>query len=255
MARRANRSRWTPTQRPDRAVRSCQGSAPTGAGTTYSIDGTTYTNTTGIFTSVAGGNYFVTAKNAAGCISASTSLTINKQPVTPPAPTVIATQPTCDISTGTITVTEPIEAGMTYSIDGLTYTNTTGVFIPLDPGTYSVSAKSTMGCISASTSITINAIPDVFVPNVFTPNADGIHDLFAINCLDPTNYPNAQMQIFNRNGNLVYKNDHYGNPDLWNGRSVNKLNVINDELPVGTYYYVLKLGDGKVLSGYIFLAK
>ena len=228
--------------------------APTGTGMTYSIDGSTYINTTGVFNSVAG-NYFVTAKNIAGCISASTSVTIDPQPVTPSAPIAIITQPTCEIYTGTITVSEPLATGMTYSIDGLTYTNTTGIFIPLDPGTYSVTAKSAMGCISASASMVVNSIPDVFVPNVFTPNADGIHDLFEINCLDPTNYPNAQMQIFNRNGNLVYKNDHYGNPDLWNGRSVNKLNVVNDELPVGTYYYVLKLGDGKVLSGYLFLAK
>jgi hypothetical protein len=46
----------------------------------------------------------VTAKNAAGCISA--PVTINAQPATPAAPTASATlQPTCAVATGTITVT------------------------------------------------------------------------------------------------------------------------------------------------------
>jgi hypothetical protein len=36
---------------------------------TYSIDGSTYTNTTGIFTLLPAGTYTVTAKNADGCIS------------------------------------------------------------------------------------------------------------------------------------------------------------------------------------------
>ena len=102
---------------------------------------------------------------------------------------------------------------------------------------------------------------EVFVPNVFTPNADGVHDYFKIRCL--YNYENAEMQIFNRAGNLIFKKDHYGNLDFWgsedqafwNGRSENKLDLMSDELPVGTYYYVLKLGDGKVLTGFIFLGK
>ncbi len=102
---------------------------------------------------------------------------------------------------------------------------------------------------------------DVFVPNVFTPNTDGVHDYFKIRCL--YNYENPEMQIFNRNGNLIFKKDHYGNLDFWgsedqafwNGRSENKLNLLNGELPVGTYYYILKLGAGKVLTGFVFLGK
>ena len=77
------------------------------AGITYSIDGTTYTNTTGVFTTVAPGTYSVTVKNATGCISAVTSVTIDPQPATPAAPAVTPTQPTCAVATGTITVTAP----------------------------------------------------------------------------------------------------------------------------------------------------
>jgi large repetitive protein len=60
-----------------------------GLGYTYSIDGTTYTNTSGTFTGVAAGTYTVTAKNADGCISTGSTVTIVNQtcPVGPCLPT------------------------------------------------------------------------------------------------------------------------------------------------------------------------
>ena len=130
------------------------------AGITYSIDGINYTNTTGIFTGLAPNTYSVTVKNASGCISAATSYTINAAPLAPAAPTATLTQPTCTTPTGTITITSPAPAaGITYSIDGINYTNTTGIFIGLAPNTYSVTVKNASGCISAATSYTINAAP------------------------------------------------------------------------------------------------
>jgi hypothetical protein len=131
------------------------------AGITYSIDGTTYTNTTGVFNSVAPGNYNVTVKNAAGCISSATAVVVNAAPTAPAAPTAsVTTQPTCTTTTGTITVTAPAPAaGITYSIDGTTYTNTTGVFNSVAPGNYNVTVKNAAGCISSATALTVNAAP------------------------------------------------------------------------------------------------
>ena len=130
------------------------------AGITYSIDGINYTNTTGIFTGLAPNTYNVTVKNASGCISAATSYTINAVPSAPAAPTATLTQPTCTTPTGTITITSPAPAaGITYSIDGINYTNTTGIFTGLAPNTYNVTVKNASGCISAATSYTINAVP------------------------------------------------------------------------------------------------
>ncbi|MBW8333580.1 MAG: metallophosphoesterase, partial [Prolixibacteraceae bacterium] len=50
---------------------------PTGTGMKYSINGTDYSNTNGIFTGVVPGSYTVTAKNLAGCVSPGTSVIIN----------------------------------------------------------------------------------------------------------------------------------------------------------------------------------
>ena len=48
---------------------------------TYSINGSTYTNTSGIFTAVAAGTYNVTAKNISGCTSPGTGVTLNANPL------------------------------------------------------------------------------------------------------------------------------------------------------------------------------
>ncbi len=134
--------------------------APTGAGMTYSTDGVTYSNTTGVFPGMAAGSYNLTAKNSGGCISSISSVTVNAQPPTPAAPTASVTaQPTCTLATGTITITAPTGAGMTYSTDGVTYSNTTGVFPGMAAGSYNLTAKNSSGCISSISSVTVNAQP------------------------------------------------------------------------------------------------
>jgi gliding motility-associated-like protein len=137
-------------------------------------------------------------------------------------------------------------------------------FVGNDTFTYQVCDNGVPPLCSTATAtivITKNDTCEVVVPNAFTPNGDGIHDYLKIRCL--YKYDNSEMQIFNRNGNLLFKKEHYGNLDFWgseeqaywNGRSENKWNLTSDGLPVGTYYYILKLGDGKVLTGFIFLGK
>ena len=146
--------------------------APTGAGLTYSIDGTTYTNTTGIFTLVAPGTYNVTVKDAAGCVSGATQVVLNASG-TPAAPTASVTvQPTCAVPTGTITVTAPTGAGLTYSIDGTTYTNTTGIFTLVAPGTYDVTVKNAGGCISAATQVIVNGCANTNHANIYSDRTD-----------------------------------------------------------------------------------
>lgn len=84
------------------------------------------------------------------------TVTVNALPTTP---TVTVTQPTCSLATGSITVNSPTASGMTYNINGSSYTNTTGVFSNLNPGSYTIRAKSAAGCISAVRTVTINAQP------------------------------------------------------------------------------------------------
>ncbi|WP_160111192.1 T9SS type B sorting domain-containing protein [Algoriphagus boritolerans] len=124
-------------------------------GVTYSINGIDYQESN-IFTEVEPGTYNVTVQSEAGCVSAGTSVTVNPQPETPVAPIAEVTQPTCEVATGTITVT-PIE-GVTYSIDGQTY-QPSNVFAGVAPGTYTVTVQSGAGCISTGTPVTVNPQP------------------------------------------------------------------------------------------------
>jgi hypothetical protein len=107
------------------------------------------TGTSKTISGLAAGTYNYTVANAEGCTSvASANVMINAPPAKPEAPTVTFTQPTCIVATGTITIMAPKGTGMTYSINGSTYTNTTGIFTLVTAGTYTVTAKNSDGCIS-----------------------------------------------------------------------------------------------------------
>ncbi len=104
----------------------------------------------------AGTTYYVRARaqNSCGPSTYSNIVTITVK-ASPAAPTATATsQPTCAVSTGTISVTAP--TGMNYSIDGIDYTNTTGIFNNVPIGSYQVTAQNGSGCVSVVTPVTIN---------------------------------------------------------------------------------------------------
>jgi len=96
--------------------------------------------------------YYVAVNDGFSTVNSQAAVTVNAIPA---APTVNLTQPDCATATGTITITAPTGTGMTYSINGSTYTNTTGVFTSVAPGTYTVTARSSAGCTSPGTSATI----------------------------------------------------------------------------------------------------
>ncbi|HEX8332667.1 MAG TPA: hypothetical protein VF622_08585, partial [Segetibacter sp.] len=102
------------------------------------------------------GQYTVTITDAAGCTATgSGTVTIQTRPNAPKVDTI---QPRCETPKGTIKVTTPAPGtSIFYSIDGITYTNTSGVFDNLAPGSYKVSYKDANSCISADTTVQIVA--------------------------------------------------------------------------------------------------
>lgn len=142
--------------------------SPTGAGLAYSIDGVDYSNTTGVFTTLAPGTYNVTVRNSSGCTSTATVAVINTDPSIPPTPVVTVTQPTCSAPSGTIDVTYPIAGAMTYNIDGTTY-SPNNVFSGVAPGTYNVTVNNG-SCTSTATVATVNAVPSLVLALSATPN-------------------------------------------------------------------------------------
>ena len=93
--------------------------------------------------------------------------------------------------------------------------------------------------------------PEVLnIPEGFSPNGDGTNDLFVIRGIE--NYPNNTFIIFNRWGDKVYEAQPYNN--TWDGTATEGLRVGGNQLPIGTYFYVLDLGDGSTpYKGTIYL--
>jgi len=100
---------------------------------------------------------------------------------------------------------------------------------------------------------TIETQPTDFnIPEGFSPNSDGINDLFVVRGIN--NYPANTFSIYNRWGNEVFSANNYQN--TWDGKSTKGVKVGGDELPIGTYFYVLDLGDGSdIFKGTIYLNK
>ncbi|PZR20565.1 MAG: hypothetical protein DI539_10410 [Flavobacterium psychrophilum] len=132
--------------------------SPLAADLTYSTDGTNFQNGT-TFSNLTPGSYTITVKNAAGCTSVSAPVIINPAPGAPAVATVTTTQPTCTIQNGSITITNPLAADLTYSIDGgATYQSGT-TFTNLVPGAYVITVKNATECTSVTAPVTINVAP------------------------------------------------------------------------------------------------
>src|SRR5262249_10978065 len=126
----------------------------------YSLDGGAY-QASATFNNVAAGNHSVTVRSTTDntCVSPQTPANLVAT-IPPAAPIVTTTDPTtCANPTGTITVTAPLGAGLSYSIDGVDYSNTTGIFNNVTPGTYNATVQNAAGCISTATVVTINGAP------------------------------------------------------------------------------------------------
>ncbi len=87
----------------------------------------------------------------------------------------------------------------------------------------------------AKDALTIRVECPVEIPNVFTPNEDGVNDIFDIKNIDQ--YPNSTLIVYNRWGDVVFENNNYEND--WEPLT----------LAEGVYFYVLYLSNGSKFHG------
>lgn len=109
-------------------------------------------------------------------------------------------------------------------------------------------------CVNACDTVTllINVMDDkvLDIPQGFSPNGDGINDLFVIDGL--SGYPDNELIIVNRWGDVVYKASPYKND--WNGQSgKHPLKLGGDIVLDGTYFYSFKPDKNTLKTGYIIL--
>jgi large repetitive protein len=97
--------------------------------------------------------------------------------------------------------------------------------------TYTVTYTSELGCTDTD-QVTVTVFTTV--PTGFTPNGDGTNDVWNIPNADQ--YPDMEVFIYNRWGNLIFESIGYRVP--WDGTNKGK------DLPAASYYFVIDYKDG-----------
>lgn len=105
---------------------------------------------------------------------------------------------------------------------------------PAGDTTYKLIVSSPEGC-SASGSVMVSFLTAPIIPTAFSPNGDGINDVWNIPSLQ--SFGNGSVQVFNRYGKIVFSSIGYAKP--WDGSYNGSI------LPVGVYYYIINAGNGK----------
>ena len=139
-------------------------------------------------------------------------------------------------------------------LNGLPEGNSDSLFIFPLQGQYSYEYIAVDEC-DQKDSATVNVrveICDVTIPNVFTPNNDGVNDYFYIENLEY--FPGSYFIVYNRWGKKVFESNDYGtqcaslnDSGCWDGRDA----MTGSDCAEGTYFYVLKIPDGREYNGHI----
>ena len=108
------------------------------------------------------------------------------------------------------------------------------VCTPAADKAYNLTVTAHGGC-TASDSVHVWLLQPPLIPNVFSPNGDGINDYWQIQYL--SRYPGCTVQVYDRNGQLVFTSTGYQLP--WDGK------FKDQPLPVATYYYIIDPKNGR----------
>jgi gliding motility-associated-like protein len=111
--------------------------------------------------------------------------------------------------------------------------STNSLFTVHQPGKYWVEVRNFQGCVSADTTVAVACL----VPNVITPNGDDANETFRLAGLNARDW---SLDIYNRWGGLVYRQESYDNS--WNAKNQS----------AGIYYYLLRSRhSGQRLKGHL----
>ncbi len=197
---------------------------------------------------VGTGQYVVTVTDTNGCVGSATP--VNVLTANDPAAFFDSDNASTVFPGTTVTYTDQSSVqGSTitsyaWAIDGAPAGNGTTLVVPWDtPGTYVVTLTVTSadGCVNTYSFTQIVIPTEIEIPNVFSPNGDNQNDALVFPGVEY--YPNTSLRVFNRWGQAIYESTNYKNN--WRAPDVAE----------GTYFFVLKLANGKDYSGHVTLLR
>ena len=195
----------------------------------------------------ADGTYFIKGTSSSGCsMILPVLVTLTKlQPIVINQPAAVTFPAAVDI---TNTFTKDPEVTYSYWTDSQASKQLSDPEAIRRPGIYYVKGANNQGCFNIA-QVTVDIImPDFFIPNTFTPNGDGINDVFTI--ITSSAFSIKSFRIFNRWGDIVYQTADI--TKYWNGLKE------NSDVPAGVYYWLLE-GDENLeyfkKSGYVMVLR
>ncbi|GAB3782684.1 hypothetical protein GCM10028818_39060 [Spirosoma horti] len=110
---------------------------------------------------------------------------------------------------------------------------------PVETTPYQLTAVSVSGCV-ATFAVLVEVSEPLYIPSAFSPNADGMNDLWVIPNIG--SFPQAEVSIFSRWGELIYFSRGYDQP--WDGT------YRHETVQTGIYTYQIKTGNGPLTTTY-----
>ena len=195
------------------------------------------TQTAETFENLAAGDYTLSVEDSDGCAVEKTFSVLPSDVLRPEATTV--TEATCGQANGTATLSANTTAVL-YSTDGINFSENPR-FDNLPAGDYTAFYQTGSDCtVSAAFTVPESETScEVYVPSAFSPNNDGINDIFKP--YSETEIMVTDLKIFGRWGQLLYAEKNLSTTDLnagWDGKTNGTF------LKDGVYIYVLNYMKG-----------
>ncbi len=113
--------------------------------------------------------------------------------------------------------------------------------------TISVTGQVKEAGISIKDTLAANATASTFVNimYLFTPNNDGVNDLWELP--DLSNWGTSDVKVYNRWGVLVFADNNYNN--TWDGTSG------GTAVPAGAYFFIIKTQNAGVKKGTVNIVR
>jgi gliding motility-associated-like protein len=208
-------------------------------------NGNTRNTPTFTYTYPSAGTYNVTLHiiNSFGCKSTThtQTVTVNAYPQVNAGPDLYILEGGSDTLQPIVTATNPtfLWTPNQYFVSSNTIQN--AIVNGVADITYTLTVTGRGGC-TATDQVKVFVLKGPEIPNIFSPNGDGIHDTWQIKYLDT--YPGGTVEVFNRYGQRLFRSVGYSTP--WDGT------VNGKPVPMGTYYYIVDPKNGRTkMSGYV----
>jgi gliding motility-associated-like protein len=187
--------------------------------------------------------YVLTVANNGCKVSDSILVTVNENPVANAGPDKVIIKgqsATLDGSTGGTDVTYLWTPG----INIIGASTLSPIVNPATNQIYILNVYSNKGCKTAVDSMLVKVYQQLYIPNAFTPNGDGLNDNWDIETLIA--YPGAEVKVFNRYGQIIFDNN--GKNIWWDGT------FKGEPQSAGAYIYIIDLKNNTpVIRGVVYI--